>query len=125
MARFHFLPEVQAIDMDRLVSKPVADFFSLDEQELFVRAVERVETVDAGEEIVIGQDEKAVAMLTVPPGHLVRCAVAIAVQGMRVGVALVPPAACNLLGREGAWEAEGGQQDPQRKEKCYGTPRIE
>ena len=76
--------------MERLVLAAVGDFLALDHQKLFVGAVQRVEAVDAGQEVVIGQHEELVAVLAVPAHDIVRRGVAVAVERVRVRVALVP-----------------------------------
>src|SRR6185437_1440501 len=60
------------------------------DEKLIVRAVQRVEAVDTREEVVICQDEEPIAVRSVPAHHFVRCTVAVAVERVRVGVALVP-----------------------------------
>ena len=99
--------------MDRLVGERIADFFAFDQEELFARPVDGVEALDAREEIVVGEDEKTVAVFTVPPRDIVRRAVAVAVQRVRVGVAFVPAAAGGFLGGHERRTANGSQQDAQ------------
>ena len=48
--------------------------------------------VDAGQVVVIGEDEELVAVLAIPADHVVRRAVAVAVEGVGVGVPLEPAA---------------------------------
>ena len=81
------LAHVEPVDVDRLVVEPVRDFFAMDDDEFFIRAVQRVESIDVGQEIVVGQDEKIVAVLTIPPHDFVGRGVAVAVDRVRVSVA--------------------------------------
>ena len=74
-----------------VTSSPLID------QELLVGAVQGVEAVDRGQEVVIGQHEELVAVLAIPAHDVVRRAVAVAVERVRVGVALVPAASRRLV----------------------------
>lgn len=50
----------------------------------------RIETVNIGQKIVIGQNEKIIAVFTIPADDLIRRGVAVAVDRMRVRVAFIP-----------------------------------
>ena len=76
--------------MQREVREPVGHFLALDHEELLVGAVERVEAVDARQEVVIGEHQELIPVLPIPAHDVVRRAVAVAVQRVRVRVALVP-----------------------------------
>jgi hypothetical protein len=64
--------DVKAIDVDGFITEVVTNLFSPDDEELFIGAVERVEAVDAGQEVMVGEHEKLIAVFTVPADHLVR-----------------------------------------------------
>jgi hypothetical protein len=94
--------QVQPVDVDRLGVDRAGHFFAADHQELVRRAVQRVQAVNGREVVVIRQHQKLIAVLPVPPHDLVWRAVAVAVQGVGMRVALVPaqrrPAGgCRLL----------------------------
>ena len=88
--RRHHARDVQAVDVQRLVAEAIRHLLALDDEELLVGAVQRVERVDRREKVVIGEHEKLVPVLAIPAHDLVRRAVAVAVQRVRVGVALEP-----------------------------------
>jgi len=77
--------------VERLAIGAVGQFFAFDHQEFLAGAMQRVEAIDRRQEVVIGQYDELVTMLPVPTHDVVRCAVAIAVQGVGVGVAFEPP----------------------------------
>ena len=81
---------VEAVDVNRLVAESIGDLFALHDEELLVGAVQRVEAVDAGQVVVIGQRDEVVVVLAIPPHHIVRRRIAVAVQGVGVEVALEP-----------------------------------
>jgi hypothetical protein len=105
--------DVEPVDVERLVAEPVGDFFSLDDEEALVRAVERVEAGHGGQEVVIGEDQEVVAMLAVPAHHLVRGGVAVRVERVRVGIAFVP-----ALRRLGG--ADGGHMEDRHQRAADG-----
>ncbi len=78
------------IDVHRLVLESIGDLFALHDKELFVGAVQRVEAVDAREVVVVGERDEVVAMLAIPPHHIVRRGVAVAIERVRVEVASIP-----------------------------------
>jgi hypothetical protein len=92
--------------MKRLLAEGVADLFTLDDQEPIVGAVDAVQAVDAREHVVIGQHQELIAVFAVPPHHVVRSAVAVAVERMGVRVSFVPTAAARaILPGSRAWTA--------------------
>ena len=91
--RRHNRVDVEPVDVERLVLVAIGDLLALDHQEPLVGAVERVQSVDRRQEIVIGQHEELVAVLPVPAHDIIRRRVAVAIEGVRMRVALVPAAA--------------------------------
>jgi hypothetical protein len=73
-----------------LLAEAIGHFFALDDEKLLVGAMQRVQRVDRCQMVVIGQDDEVVSVLPVPAHDIVRRAVAVAVQGVRVRVAFVP-----------------------------------
>ena len=75
--------------------------------------MQRIQAVDTCEVVVIGQDEKLVAMLTVPADDCVGRAVAVAVERVRVGIAFVPSLRGLTAGDEvgASFEREGGNEE--------------
>ena len=88
--RLDFLGQTEAVDVNRLLAEAIRDFLAADQQKLLVGAVQRVQPVNARQEIVIAQHQESIAMLPVPPRHIVRRRVAVAVERVRMRVALVP-----------------------------------
>src|SRR5262245_58430976 len=84
---------VEPVDVQRLLAEGIGDLFTLDDEEPIVGAVDGVETVDAREHIVIGQHQELIPVLPVPSHHVVRCAIAVAVERVGVRVSLVPTTA--------------------------------
>ena len=80
----------KAVDVNRLVAEPIGDFLALDDEELVVGAVQRVEAVHAGQVVVIGERDEVVAVLAIPADDIVRRRVAVAVERVRVQVAFEP-----------------------------------
>ena len=107
-----FSRHVEPVDVKRLLAEGVGDLFTLDDQEPIVGAVHGVEAVDAREDVVIGQHQELIPVLAVPPNHVVRGAVAVAVERMGVRVSLVPTAAARaiLVGNR-AWTARRRKRD--------------
>ena len=58
--------------MDRFVAESIGDLLAFDDDELVVGAVQRVQSVDVGEVVVIGDRDEVVAMLAIPPHDVVR-----------------------------------------------------
>ncbi len=88
--RLHHAIDRQPVDVERLPSHRVGDFFTGNDEELVVGAEECVEPVDRGEEVVVGEDEELVAVLAIPAGHVVGRRVAVGVERVGVRVPLVP-----------------------------------
>ena len=80
-------------------SKTIGDLLAFDEEKRIVFAVQRVQRIDRGEDIVVAQDEKLIAVIAIPRGHHVRGAVTVALGGVRVRVALEPRRRRALLNR--------------------------
>ena len=116
--------DVEAVDVKRRLLQPIADLFALDQEELLVGAVQRVEPVDARQEVVIAQHQKSIAMLTVPAHHVVGRGVAVAVERVSMGVALVPVHGDRSLrwcrGLTGL-QSPCGAAERQKKSKSGGT----
>ena len=84
------LPQVESVDMDAALSEVVGDFFPVDDQKLFPGCENAVETLDFSQKVVVRQHQEVVVALPVPAHHLVRGAVSVRVDGVGVGVPLVP-----------------------------------
>src|SRR6185436_16082480 len=116
--------DVETVDVKRRLLQPIADLFALDQEELLVGAVQRVEPVDARQEVVIAQHQKSIAMLTVPTHHVVGRGVAVAVERVSMGVALVPVhgdrSLCGCRGLTGL-QSPCGAAERQKKSKSGGT----
>ena len=54
--------DVETVDVDRLVAGARGHLLAADDQKLLVGAVDRVEAVDVGEEVVIGQHQELIAV---------------------------------------------------------------
>ena len=65
-------PDVQSVDVDRLLAEPVGDFLTLHHQKFLVGAVQRVQPRDRRQEVVVGEHEELVAVLAVPAHDFVR-----------------------------------------------------
>ena len=70
--------------------EPSGDLLALHDEKLVVGAVERVETVNARQVVVVRQHQELIAMLPVPRDHVVRRRVAVAVERVRMEIAFVP-----------------------------------
>ena len=112
--------------MDRLAVDAGGDFLAANDEELIGERVRRVQTVDVGEQVVVGQDEELIAMQPVPGDDFVRCAIAAIVDGVRVRVPLEPThghAARLLIRRAGILQVltgdgqSAGAGDDERGEK--------
>ena len=80
----------ERVHVDVLVAEAVGDLFPADHEEALVEPVQRVQRLDAREDVVVGEHEEGVAALLVPLRHVVRVRVAVAVERVRVRVPLVP-----------------------------------
>jgi len=118
------LSEVQAVDVNRLVAELVGHFLAPHDQEPVVGAVKRLQRLDGGQEVVIGQNDEVIAVLAIPPHDVVRRGVAVAVEGVGMRVALVPAtrgldALCGgLLGASGR---RGPTAQHERRGHCANT----
>jgi hypothetical protein len=102
---------VKAVDVQRLAAERIGDLLALDHQELLLDAEQPVQGVDRCEHVVIGEDDELISVLAVPFRDVVRRRIAVAVDGVGVGVALVPAPA----GRRGRWLrglCGGGRGEP-------------
>src|SRR4029453_14001882 len=88
--RLDLAGEVEAVDVQRFAVEGVRDFLTTHDEKLLVCAVERVEAVNACEEVVIRKNKEPVTVRSVPAHDLVWRAVAVAVERVRVRVSLVP-----------------------------------
>jgi len=52
--------------------------------------MQSIQAIDAGKEIVIGENQKIVSLLAIPAHHFIRGAVAIAIEGVSMSVPFVP-----------------------------------
>ncbi len=81
---------IEGVDVQRLALEAGRHFLALDHQELVVGAVQGIEAVDRGQVVVVGEHQEVVLVVPVPADDVVRRAVAVAVQRVRVRVALEP-----------------------------------
>ena len=89
--------------MEWLGLEALRHLFATYHQKLLIGPEQRVERIDAGEKVVIGEDEKLIAALSIPPDDFVRGGVTVTIQRVRVGIAFEPsPLDWNLCrGRRG------------------------
>ena len=81
---------VEPVDVERLFRQSVGDLFAFDDQKSLVGAMDGIQPVDGSEEVVVGQDEKLISVLAIPAHDFFGSRIAVAVESMGVGVALVP-----------------------------------
>ena len=84
--------DVEPVDVKRPVVEAVGDLLTLDDQKFLIGAMERVQTVHRRQKIVIGEHNELIAVFAIPAHHIVRSGITVAVERMRVRVALVPTA---------------------------------
>ncbi len=107
-----------------LVVEAIGDLLAANHQKLLIRAQQRVQPVNAGEKVVIGEDDELIAVLAVPANHFVRRRISVAVERMCVGVALEPLTwrrglivrrACFQRGLKGRFEGTHNQRRGTRR----------
>ncbi len=84
------LARVEAVDVNGLSLESARDFFTRDQQETSGHGELAVEHLDAGADVVVAQHQEVVAVVLVPSRDVARRAVAVALQRVRVRVALEP-----------------------------------
>ena len=82
--------DIEPVDVQRRLLERRGYFLAPDHEELPVGAVQRVERIGRGQEVVVGEHEEGVAVLAIPAHDVVGRGVAVAVERVRVRVALVP-----------------------------------
>src|SRR5687767_13427840 len=85
--RFDQTLDIEPIDMDGFIAEFVGNFLAANDYKLFFGAVNRIETINIGDKIMIGQYEKIVAVLAIPAHNLIRRRIAVAVNSMCMSVA--------------------------------------
>jgi hypothetical protein len=80
----------EPVDVQRLPLHTVGDLLARDQEEAFVGAEQRIERVGSGDEVVVAEDEELVAVLAIPPCHVVGRRIAVGVERVGVRVPLVP-----------------------------------
>ena len=111
----HEAIDFEAVDVNRLVAEPIRDLFASQDREFLVRSVKGVQAVNAGEVVVVGQHNELIAVLPIPSNNIVRRRVTVAIQGVRVEVALEPPIRRPALSEaSGRGRVEGGKRDDHR-----------
>jgi len=68
----------------------MGDLLPRQDQETPLGAEQGVQRPDAGDELVIGDDQELVSMLAIPAHYRVRRRIAVRIDRVRVGVAAVP-----------------------------------
>jgi hypothetical protein len=58
--------------VERLVTELVRDFFSFDHQKTLIGSMQGVQSVDTRQEVMVGQNEEPISMLTVPANNVFR-----------------------------------------------------
>jgi len=76
--------------VQRFRAKAIGDFLPANHEEALVGTQHGVEPVNAGQKVVIRENQKVIAALAVPTDDFVRRRIAVAVDRVSVGVALEP-----------------------------------
>ena len=110
------LARVDPVDVDRLALEAAGDFFATNQREHPRDRILRVQPGHLGQDVVVAEHEKVVAVVLVPPRDLVGRAVAVAFERVSVSIPL-EPVQCRRLRRfhpgkrdESDRQCPGGEQ---------------